>query len=76
MTATVLALSLTVMHIKNPKFRFRTVEIEDLSLSSSNTTPSFSMRFEAEVAVKNMNFGRFEYDKSVISMSYGGKEGW
>lgn len=72
LTAIILAFALTVMHIKNPKFRFRSIEIEDLSLRSSTTTPSFSMRFDAELTVKNQNFGPFKYDKIAIPMSYGG----
>lgn len=30
------------------------------------------MRFDAELDVENTNFGRFEYDKSAISLSHGG----
>ncbi|KAJ9679602.1 hypothetical protein PVL29_021507 [Vitis rotundifolia] len=72
LTAIILAFALTVMHIKNPKFLFRSIEIEDLSIRSSTTTPSFSMRFDAELTVKNQNFGPFKYDKTAIPMSYGG----
>ncbi|KAK9292175.1 hypothetical protein L1049_020135 [Liquidambar formosana] len=57
----ILAFSLTVMRVKNPSFRLRSVTIEDLTVGSPNS-PSFNMRFNAEVGVKNTNFGDFKFD--------------
>ncbi|KAJ9679599.1 hypothetical protein PVL29_021504 [Vitis rotundifolia] len=51
MTAVILTFALTVMHVKNPKFR---------------------MRFDAGLAIKNMNFGNYKYENSTITLAYRG----
>ncbi|KAK9292423.1 hypothetical protein L1049_020393 [Liquidambar formosana] len=70
-TIVILIFSLTVMRVRTPKFRLRSVTIEDLTVGSSNS-PSFNMRFNAQVTVKNMNFGSFKFDNSTITFAYGG----
>ncbi|XWS37905.1 hypothetical protein CRYUN_Cryun19dG0085400 [Craigia yunnanensis] len=71
-TIVILVFSLTVMRIKNPKFRVRSITVEDLSHTSAPNSPSFNMKFNAEVAVKNTNFGHFKFDNTTISFDYGG----
>lgn len=71
-TAIILAFALTVMHVKNPKFRFRSVEVDDVSFSSATAAPSFSLRLETVVAIKNTNFGHYHYGKSDIILAYRG----
>lgn len=70
-TIVILIFALTVMRIKSPKFRFGSVAIESLSYSSSTTAPSFNMRFNAQVTVKNTNFGHL-FEDSTIRLAYKG----
>ncbi|KAJ9679605.1 hypothetical protein PVL29_021510 [Vitis rotundifolia] len=72
LTAIILAFAVTVMHIKNPKFSLHSIDVEDLSFSPSTTPPSFSMRLDAELAVKNTNFGHYKYENSTITLAYRG----
>ncbi|XVF53502.1 hypothetical protein PTKIN_Ptkin05aG0104400 [Pterospermum kingtungense] len=71
-TIVILVFSLTVMRIKNPKFRVPSIAVEDLTYTSSPNSPSFNMKFNVEVAVKNTNFGHFKFDNTTISLDYGG----
>ncbi|XVF53510.1 hypothetical protein PTKIN_Ptkin05aG0105000 [Pterospermum kingtungense] len=71
-TIVILVFSLTVMRIKNPKFRVRSIAVEKLTYISDPNTPSFNLKFNAEVAVKNTNFGHFKFDNTTISFDYGG----
>ncbi|XP_021294079.1 late embryogenesis abundant protein At1g64065-like [Herrania umbratica] len=71
-TIVILVFSLTVMRIKNPKFRVRSITVEDIAYTSTPNSPSFNMKFNAEVAVKNTNFGHFKFDNTTISFDYSG----
>ncbi|XVE58450.1 hypothetical protein DITRI_Ditri04bG0170300 [Diplodiscus trichospermus] len=71
-TIVVLVFSLTVMRIKNPKFRVGSITVEDLTYTSVPNSPSFNMKFNAQVAVKNTNFGHFKFENTTISFDYGG----
>ncbi|KAJ9679604.1 hypothetical protein PVL29_021509 [Vitis rotundifolia] len=48
------------------------VFLTGITLNSSTASPSFSMRFDAAVAVKNTNFGQFKFDNSTIKLAYKG----
>ncbi|XVF12580.1 hypothetical protein REPUB_Repub08aG0131200 [Reevesia pubescens] len=71
-TIVILVFSLTVMRIKNPKFRVRSITVEDLAYTSTPNSPSFNMKFNAEVGVKNTNFGHFKFENTTISFDYWG----
>ncbi|OMO98816.1 Late embryogenesis abundant protein, LEA-14 [Corchorus capsularis] len=71
-TIVILVFSLTVMRIKNPKFRVRSVTVDDLTFTSTPNSPSFKMSFNAEVGVKNTNFGHFKFENTTISFDYRG----
>ncbi|PON96946.1 Late embryogenesis abundant protein [Trema orientale] len=76
-TVVILVLALTIMRIKTPKFRIRSITIDELSISSSNSNndgPSINMKFEAEIGVKNTNFGHFKFEGSSINFMYGGTQ--
>lgn len=62
----------TLLRIRNPKFGFRAVSIMHLNFSSNQTAPSFNMRFNAKIAVKNSNFGHFKFKNSTITLAYNG----
>ena len=72
MTVVILTFALTVMHVKIPKFRLASIEVENINFSSSSIYPSFSMRFDAGLAIKNMNFGNYKYEDSTITLAYRG----
>ncbi|KAK9277093.1 hypothetical protein L1049_006632 [Liquidambar formosana] len=68
-TIIIVVFALTVMRIKSPKLRFGTVEVENFSTANAN---SVSMRLNAQVTVKNTNFGHFKYPNSTATILYGG----
>ncbi|GMI64692.1 hypothetical protein like AT2G46150 [Hibiscus trionum] len=70
-TIVILVFSLTVMRIKNPKFRVQSITVEDLTAAATNPS-SFNMKLNAQVAVKNTNFGHFKYQNTTILFDYGG----
>uniref|UniRef100_A0A5B7BBB6 Late embryogenesis abundant protein LEA-2 subgroup domain-containing protein n=1 Tax=Davidia involucrata TaxID=16924 RepID=A0A5B7BBB6_DAVIN len=67
-TAIILAFVLLVMRIRDPKVRFGTVTVENLNATSS----SFNMVLNAQVTVKNTNFGHFKFENSTATISYRG----
>ncbi|KAL4312450.1 hypothetical protein GQ457_01G011700 [Hibiscus cannabinus] len=70
-TIVILVFSLTVMRIKNPKFRVLSITVEDLQAVTTNP-PYFNIKLNAQVAVKNTNFGHFKFQNTTISFDYGG----
>ncbi|KAK8505209.1 hypothetical protein V6N13_026080 [Hibiscus sabdariffa] len=70
-TIVILVFSLTVMRIKNPKFRVLSITVEDLKAVTTNP-PYFNIKLNAQVAVKNTNFGHFKFQNTTISFDYGG----
>uniref|UniRef100_F6H6L0 Late embryogenesis abundant protein LEA-2 subgroup domain-containing protein n=1 Tax=Vitis vinifera TaxID=29760 RepID=F6H6L0_VITVI len=71
-TIVIMVCVVTLMRIRSPKFRFRAVSIENLNYTSDTTSPSFNIRFNAKVAVKNTNFGHFKFKNSTITLAYRG----
>ena len=55
---------LTVMKIKTPSVRLRSVTVDNASNSSFTLI--------AEVAVKNKNFGSYKFDATTANVTYGG----
>lgn len=68
-TIIIVAFSLTVMKIKNPKLRLGGVAVENFSSTSTNS--SFSMTLATQVTIKNTNFGHYKYDNSTLNILYG-----
>lgn len=71
-TAIVLLFALLIMRIRNPKVRLASISIETLNVNSSSSFPSFKLKFNALVTVKNTNFGHFKFDNSTTTFSYRG----
>uniref|UniRef100_A0A5B7AIE8 Late embryogenesis abundant protein LEA-2 subgroup domain-containing protein n=1 Tax=Davidia involucrata TaxID=16924 RepID=A0A5B7AIE8_DAVIN len=71
-TGIILLFALTVMKIKSPKFRVRSVAFETFDVVTTTTTPSFNIRMNAELGVKNTNFGHYKFDNSTITFFYKG----
>ena len=67
-TIIILVFAPTLLKIKSPKLRFGKVDVE----SFSNSTSAFTMKLQAQVAVKNTNFGYFKYPNNTIPITYGG----
>ncbi|KAE8679791.1 putative Late embryoproteinsis abundant hydroxyproline-rich glycofamily protein [Hibiscus syriacus] len=70
-TIVILIFSFTVMRIKNPKFRVGSITVEELTVTAPNSS-SFNIILNAQVSVKNTNFGHFKFDNTTISFDYGG----
>ncbi|KAL4273281.1 hypothetical protein GQ457_13G009960 [Hibiscus cannabinus] len=70
-TVVILVFSLTVMRIKNPKFRVSSITVEGLMAATPNP-PYFNIKLNAQVAVKNTNFGHFKFENTTIWFDYGG----
>ncbi|KAA8516106.1 hypothetical protein F0562_019285 [Nyssa sinensis] len=66
-TIVILIFALTVMRIKTPAVRIRSVTVQNLNVQPS----SYSMTLIAEVTVRNKNFGHYKYDNSSVSISHG-----
>ncbi|KAF3949980.1 hypothetical protein ACB098_12G048600 [Castanea mollissima] len=59
---------LLVMRIRNLKVRIDSVSVE----SHTYTNSSFTVKLNAEISVKNTNFGEFKFDDSTATISYNG----
>ncbi|KAL5551973.1 hypothetical protein UlMin_002149 [Ulmus minor] len=67
------AFSQVVMKAKSPKLRLGQIQVQSLGLGSSTTSsPFFDLSFNAEVRVKNPNFGRYKFEDTVVTFTYEG----
>ncbi|CAL5407884.1 hypothetical protein HYC85_013304 [Camellia sinensis] len=62
-----IVIGLTIMKVKNPKFRVRSATFETFNV----TTSSFNMTMNAELGVKNPNFGPYKYRNTTVEFYYG-----
>ncbi|CAI9098622.1 OLC1v1035301C1 [Oldenlandia corymbosa var. corymbosa] len=69
-TAIILIFALVVMKVDAPKFRVRSATFDDFQVSTLNTNASFNIRMNANLAIKNKNFGRYKYEDSTIEFFY------
>ncbi|KAA8539981.1 hypothetical protein F0562_026673 [Nyssa sinensis] len=69
-TGIILLFALTVMKIRTPKFRVRSATFETIDVVAA--TPSFNIRMNAEVGIKNTNFGHYKFDNSTVTFFYKG----
>ncbi|KAK8623545.1 hypothetical protein V6N13_118428 [Hibiscus sabdariffa] len=51
--------------------RVPSITVEDLRAAATDP-PSFNIKLNAQVAVKNTNFGHFKFENTTISFEYGG----
>uniref|UniRef100_A0A5B7AFH4 Late embryogenesis abundant protein LEA-2 subgroup domain-containing protein n=1 Tax=Davidia involucrata TaxID=16924 RepID=A0A5B7AFH4_DAVIN len=70
-TAIITLFALTVMKVKTPKFRVRSATIENFDIPTTSN-PSFNITVNAELGVKNTNFGHYKFDNSTITFLYMG----
>lgn len=67
-TLIIIAFVLIFMRIRTPNLRFRSISVEKLTASS----PSFTIKLNGEVAVKNSNFGHFRFPDGTVTFLYRG----
>ncbi|GFY81882.1 hypothetical protein Acr_02g0001220 [Actinidia rufa] len=70
---TVIIFIFTVMKFRTPKFHMRPSNSFD-TFDVQPSTPSFNMRLNAQLGVRNTNFGPFKYDSTAITFYYRGTE--
>ncbi|KAF8413665.1 hypothetical protein HHK36_001657 [Tetracentron sinense] len=70
-TIIILVFALTVMRIKTPDLKLRSVIIQNLNIVPG-ASPSFSTTLIGQMTVKNKNFGHYTFDNSRVTVSYGG----
>jgi hypothetical protein len=70
-TGIILLFSMTVMKIRNPKFRFRSAALDNFDIPAAANT-SFSLQTNVTLGIKNTNFGPYKYDSTTINF-YSGK---
>ncbi|PIN16257.1 hypothetical protein CDL12_11095 [Handroanthus impetiginosus] len=71
-TAIILLFVLTIMRIRTPKFRLNSALVDTLTYSADAANPTFNIRINAELSVKNTNFGRYKFQDSAVSFYYNG----
>uniref|UniRef100_A0A803QRP8 Late embryogenesis abundant protein LEA-2 subgroup domain-containing protein n=1 Tax=Cannabis sativa TaxID=3483 RepID=A0A803QRP8_CANSA len=69
-TVVVLVFTTTIFHVHTPKFRIRSMTIDELTTKSSSNN-AIDMKFEAEIGIKNTNFGHFDL-KNPVGFFYRG----
>ncbi|GMN44505.1 hypothetical protein TIFTF001_013701 [Ficus carica] len=65
---------MVVEGMRTPKVRLRSVSVENLNVISSSNSPSFSLKLNARLTVKNTNFGPYKFDNSKVIVSYRGTQ--
>ncbi|KAL3521580.1 hypothetical protein ACH5RR_019729 [Cinchona calisaya] len=70
-TAIIIIFVLTIMKIRTPKFRVRSANLEPFPVGTPTNT-SFNFTMQAELGVKNANFGNYKFQNSTIIFYYGG----
>ncbi|XP_021820490.1 uncharacterized protein LOC110762193 [Prunus avium] len=66
------AMSLTVMKVKNPRFRLGNINVQ--SFESVSATPSFDTKFTTQIKIKNSaNWGSYKFSAANITFQYRGE---
>ncbi|XP_059440735.1 late embryogenesis abundant protein At1g64065-like [Corylus avellana] len=71
LSVVVLVFAATVLRVKSPDAKLTSVTVKSLTYGGS-PSPSFNATLVAEMSVKNMNFGYFEFESGVANVRYGG----
>ncbi|XP_057466641.1 late embryogenesis abundant protein At1g64065-like [Actinidia eriantha] len=72
-TGIIVLFTFTVMKFRTPKFRVRSASSFD-TFDVQQATPSFNLRMNAQLGVRNTNFGPFKYGNTTIHFYYKGTE--
>lgn len=68
LTIIIVAIVLTFMHKTTPNLRFHSLTVETLTLTNS----SFSISLNAQITLKNSNFGQFRFPDGRIAILHRG----
>ena len=71
-TGIILLFALTVMRIRNPKFRIRSGSFVGTFDVGTEASPTFNLRLNTQFTVKNTNFGHFKYELGTVTFAYKG----
>ncbi|XP_052186942.1 late embryogenesis abundant protein At1g64065-like [Diospyros lotus] len=71
-TAVIALFSMTVMKFRTPKFRILSATFPTFDVQTSN--PSFNLKMNATLGVKNTNFGPYKFDNTTILFYYNGTQ--
>ncbi|XP_058181456.1 late embryogenesis abundant protein At1g64065-like [Rhododendron vialii] len=71
-SAIIALFTLTIMKVRNPKFRVRSASFDTIEIPTANT--SFNFNSNVQLGIKNTNFGPYKYDNSTITFYYGDTE--
>ncbi|KAK4384913.1 hypothetical protein Sango_2615300 [Sesamum angolense] len=61
--------AVTIMKVRTPRFRVRSATFENFNVGTP-ASPAFSARMNAELGVKNANFGRYKYRNTTVVFFY------
>ncbi|KAL3521581.1 hypothetical protein ACH5RR_019730 [Cinchona calisaya] len=70
-TGIILLFSSTIMKIRTPKFRVRSAAFESFEVGTA-ANPAFNFRMNAELGIKNTNFGNYKFQNAQIVFYYDG----
>ncbi|KAI3458078.1 hypothetical protein Pfo_014741 [Paulownia fortunei] len=72
-TGVILIFALTVMKIRTPKFRVRSATFTNFNVGTP-ASPSLRTNMNAELTVRNANFGRYKYRDTTVVFLYRGTQ--
>lgn len=72
LSVVVLVFAATVLRVKSPDAKLTSVTVLKSLTYGGSPSPSFNATLVAEMSVKNMNFGYFEFESGVANVRYGG----
>ncbi|KAJ9539623.1 hypothetical protein OSB04_026129 [Centaurea solstitialis] len=62
--------SLTAGRFRTPRFRVRSATFGTFNVANSTTTPSFDIVMNTELGIRNRNFRRFRYRRTIVDFYY------
>ncbi|KAI5657814.1 hypothetical protein M9H77_26607 [Catharanthus roseus] len=67
------AMDLTLLRVRKPNYRLKSVAVGNLRVSNSTAQPSFHMQLNPQIILRNRNFGSYKFHDGNLTFSYGGK---
>ncbi|KAG8381221.1 hypothetical protein BUALT_Bualt06G0099700 [Buddleja alternifolia] len=68
-TGIILLFALTILRVRPPRFRVRAAAFQNFAVGTPSN-PSFNFTMNAELAVRNANFGRYRYRDTTVEFFY------
>ncbi|KAH7839726.1 hypothetical protein Vadar_007944 [Vaccinium darrowii] len=69
-TLIIVLFTLTIMKVRNPKFRVRSAAFDNSTIPAAANT-SFTLQTDVTLGIKNTNFGPYKYDSTTIDFYFG-----